>query len=266
MNGGIIDADDGVLNITGDYIQSAGQLKVNGGTVNIGGDYRMQSHTGTAGNYTYGQCEAYLYMTSDDDKVNVAGSFYCASSRMQQSTLTAGTLAIGGNFELYTNRGSNYFETYNSHKLVLNGTGKQIVKADYLNSYGFIRFANVEIQNATDGNVVFNADNNINVRNSFNDNGHAFGGRIQLGNSNPVIANNVLNGSLLLYDCTGYFYNAIEIKGNLYIRTSCYIYNDLKVDGNVYIGEQYINNSWSDEGIAEYSSYSSGYICIWCEG
>lgn len=264
QNGGVVDLDSGILNVNGDYIQTSGKLNVNGGTVNIGHDYRMQSRTGTAGNYTYGQSDAYLYMTSTEDTVNVAGSFYCASYCMSSSDrLNAGRLCIGGDVELLTSKGSNYFETYNNHTLVLNGTGRQTVKADYLTSYPHVRFANIVIENPTDGNVVFNAGDNIEVKYSFNDNGHAFGGRIQPGSYNTVFANNVINGSLVMDDYYIYFYNAFEIKGNLYLRNSCYIYNDLTVDGNVYIGEQYIYNSYSGDDILEYTSYDSGYLCIY---
>lgn len=265
QNGGAVDVDEGVLTVNGDYIQASGKLEVNGGMVNIGRDYRMQSRTGTVGNYTYGQTDAYLCMTSDVDTVNVTGTFYCASSRMQNSSfMNAGRLCIGGDFELLTSRGNNYFETYNTHTLVLNGTGRQTIKSDYLVSYSHIRFANIVIENATDGNVVFNNSDNISVKYSFDDNGHAFGGRIQPGSSDIVFANDVINGSLLLDDCSGYFYNAIEIKGNLYLRTSCYIYNNkLTVDGDVYIGEQYKYNSSSDDGIIENSNYEYGYLYVY---
>ena len=264
QNGGIVDVDGGVLNVSGDYIQLSGKLNVNEGTVNIGREYRMQSRTGTEGNFTYGQTEAYLYMTSDQDTVNVAGSFYCASSCMYSSYLKAGKLCIGGDFEFYTSRGSYYFNTEGSHTLVLNGTGKQTVKADYINSYGsYIQLANIEIKNATDGNVMFNDRDNIIVINSFNDNGHAFGGRIQAGDYNTVFVNDVINGSLLLANYSKSFNNAFEIKGNLYLRTGCSIYNDFTVDGNVYIGEQYIYNSYSGDEILEYKSYASGSLSIY---
>lgn len=265
QNGGDVDIDGGVLNVNGDYIQAAGKLDVNEGTVNVGRDYRMQSRTGSAGNYIYGQTGAYLCMTSDEDTVNVAGSFYCASSRMQSdSQMNAGRLCIGGDILLLTSRGSNYLETYDNHVLVLNGTGKQIIKSDCLNSSSRLRFANIVIENATDGNVVFNDNDNILAKNTFNDNGHSFGGRIQQGNSNTFFVNNVINGSLVLDNYSGYFYNATEIKGNLYIRTGCYIYNnELTVDGNVYIGEQYKYNSYSDDEVYEYTNYDTGYLYIY---
>ena len=264
QNSGNIDVAGGILTINGDYIQMSGKLDVNGGTVNIGGDYRMQNRTGTEGNYTYGKSNASLYMTSVDDMVNIAGGFFCASSNMSSNTMNAGRLSIGKDLEFYSSRGSYYFETCDAHTTVLNGSGSQTVKTDYLNSYGsYIKLANVEIENSTDGNVIFNEKDNIIIKNSINDNGHAFGGRIQTGSYDTIIANDVLNGSLMLDYNSKNFYNATEIKGNLYVRTSCYIYNDFKVSGNIYLGEQYIYNGYSGDEIYEYTSSDSGYLYIY---
>ena len=108
----------------GDLIQTSGELTINGGMLNVYGDYRLQKETINAnGEIKYSFAYAQLVMKNNEDVVNIAGSFISRSDYTH--TLTAGTMKIGG--DIYDWGADIRASSSGTHKVILNGTGKQTV-------------------------------------------------------------------------------------------------------------------------------------------
>ena len=140
--------------VYGNLIQSSGTLTLNGGTLDVSGDYRMENeNVDSTGNVSYSGCYAYLNMTNDSDRVNVGGTFenYTVYDSSYASDLHAGIMSVKGDFVCkYAN---DRFSTGGTHKVILNGTGVQKVQIA-----GGEGFNELDIQN---DNVVFVADTNM---------------------------------------------------------------------------------------------------------
>ena len=121
------------LSLTGNLLHSGGVLNVNGGTLKISGDYN-QSIEG------YAYSTGILQMTNAADKVIIDGSFTIdnyENDQPNQARFTAGVLEVKGNFTqrssanpstAYASEWSDYnFIPSGTHKVILSGTGKQVV-------------------------------------------------------------------------------------------------------------------------------------------
>ena len=135
--------------VYGNLIQSSGTLTLNGGTLDVSGDYRMENeNVDSTGNVSYSYGWAKLIMTNPADRVNVGGTFEnYISSWTYDSDLQAGVMSVKGDFICRDNNG---FSTGGNHKVILNGTGVQ--KVQITDGYGFNE---LDIQN---DNVVFVVD------------------------------------------------------------------------------------------------------------
>ena len=135
--------------VYGNLIQSSGTLTLNGGTLDVSGDYRMENeNVDSTGNVSYSNGRAKLIMTNPADRVNVGGTFEnYISSWTYDSDLQAGVMSVKGDFICRDNNG---FSTGGNHKVILNGTGVQ--KVQITDGYGFNE---LDIQN---DNVVFVVD------------------------------------------------------------------------------------------------------------
>ena len=139
--------------VYGNLIQSRGTLTLNGGTLDVSGDYRMENeNVDSTGNVSYSYGSSMLFMTNSDDLVNVGGTFennvWGVSS--YNSDLQAGVMSVKGDFICKVNNG---FCTGGTHKVILNGTGVQ--KVQIADGKGFNE---LDIQN---DKVVFVADTNM---------------------------------------------------------------------------------------------------------
>jgi hypothetical protein len=83
-----VDLNGCTLTINGDLIQAGGILKINGGKLNISGDYRMQNEL----NGNESPSNSLLNMTNASDYVTVGGSFITFSNVSHEGFLTAGTI------------------------------------------------------------------------------------------------------------------------------------------------------------------------------
>ena len=140
--------------VYGNLIQSRGTLTLNGGTLDVSGDYRMENeNVDSTGNVSYSDGSAKLIMTNPADRVNVGGTFenYIWNSSSNISDLQAGVMSVKGNFICRDDY--NGFYTGGTHKVILNGTGVQ--KVQIADGKGFNE---LDIQN---DNVVFVADTNM---------------------------------------------------------------------------------------------------------
>ena len=111
--------------ITGNLNQTAGTMRLNGGTLEIGGDYEIRVKN-TDGSYY--DSDGKLVMDNPSDKVIVNGSFAVDSE--YQSTLTNGIMEVKGNFT--HSMSSRYSKEYSfapsgSHTVILNGNNIQNV-------------------------------------------------------------------------------------------------------------------------------------------
>ena len=139
--------------VYGNLIQSRGTLTLNGGTLDVSGDYRMEEeNVDSTGNVSYSYGSSMLFMTNSDDIVNVGGTFEnnVWGVRSYNSDLQAGIMSVKGDFICKVHNG---FCTGGTHKVILNGTGVQ--KVQIADGTGFNE---LDIQN---DNVVFIADTNM---------------------------------------------------------------------------------------------------------
>jgi len=134
--GGLLDLDGHELNVTGnltqDYVQP-NTVKINGGRLNVYGDYTIEGELGRE--------YSILEMTNEDDYVFVGGDFTTASTycyygydydyEYKNGTvyLSAGVLEVKGNF--YSISNANFVAT-GSHKLVLSGSSVQTINNTFV--------------------------------------------------------------------------------------------------------------------------------------
>ena len=139
--------------VYGNLIQSSGTLTLNGGTLDVSGDYRMENeNVDSTGNVSYSNGSAKLIMTNSADRVNVGGTFEnYVDSWTDDSDLQAGVMNVKGDFVCRDDDG---FSTGGTHKVILNGTGVQKVQI----AGGGKGFNELDIQN---DKVVFVADTNM---------------------------------------------------------------------------------------------------------
>ena len=128
--------NSGKINVSGDLRQTAGKMKINNGTLNVGGDYKIQkiSVAGITLNSS-----GILRMENDSDTINIDGDFVMQSSthcsyNSDYNYFSAGTMTIGGDFYQYNGDGSNFCPGVD-HIVVLNGKEPQKVYFESESSY-----------------------------------------------------------------------------------------------------------------------------------
>ena len=145
-----IDLDDGCLTVNGDLFHHAGVLNINGGKMDITGNYyNMGEDSG------YNAADPYdlrdltdgsgtLKMIFDADEVHVGGNFLTRSC--WNHDLAAGTLYIAGNVTQASDATTDFL-AHPEHTTVLNGTGKQIIYFENQEScFGTLETTNDEIE------------------------------------------------------------------------------------------------------------------------
>jgi len=206
---GTLDLNGHKLTITGNLVHSGGTVLVNGGELEVQGDYRVQALNGT--NYT--NSTGVLNMTNEADTVRVMGQFVMQSTASHSGKLTAGTLEIGGNL---TQAGANAYNfcTSGNHTVVLNGTEKQTVSISS-NSRDYSRFNNLKITNTSDSGVNF-ATRTYVVGNLYN-------------------TQSVITNGINIYVPTSMVFADNEWSGDIQIVENRVLSNDLTIGGTVYL-------------------------------
>lgn len=121
----------GSLEVTGNYIQPSDSLKLSGGEVIIGGDYRIQKKAGEG----YGAGTGGLIMDNPNpkepstSKLTVNGTLYMESPNVSRNSFW-GTMTVKGNIEQKKAGGFDKFEGYKDFRLVLAGDGPQTVSLE----------------------------------------------------------------------------------------------------------------------------------------
>jgi hypothetical protein len=143
-----VDINGMEMTIGGSLYHRNGNLNINGGTVDITGDYLIESAEGS-------YCNGYLTMTNINDYVSVGGNFLTDSTWRHNDKLTAGVLEVKGNFtqrRSATNQDSpRNFQAVGTHKVKLSGNN-QTVSFEYPHSTNSC-FAELEL--ASSGTVTF---------------------------------------------------------------------------------------------------------------
>ena len=149
LEGGTLNLQGQTLQINGDLIHSGGILDINGGTLIVTGDYRIQKPSGTG--YTYSS--GLLRMDNAGDEIQIQGDFITDSSQSHSDYLTAGTMDVQGDFTQLSSAGGSgsmdNFKTSGSHKVILSGSGKQIISFTDVSGTADSHFTNLEVSNVS---------------------------------------------------------------------------------------------------------------------
>ena len=169
-----IDLNKGYLVINGNLLQPSGQMYIDGGTLEVNGNYRIQSYekNSVTDEMEYSNSSGYLNMSKANDLVKINGSFYTQSicgetdriySTQPRNSLTAGTMEISGDFKQitgvdagnYNAKTSNNFVCKDTHTVILNGNNIQTIHFDNTNSY----FNNLKLTKDKEKGYTFDPDN-----------------------------------------------------------------------------------------------------------
>lgn len=235
LSTGVLDLNGHNLTITGNFIHSGGTVLVNGGELEVQGDYRVQALNGTS----YTNSTGVLNMTNEADTVKVMGQFVMQSTASHSGKLTAGTLEIGGNL---TQAGANAYNfcTSGSHTVVLNGTEKQSVSIND-NYRDYSRFNNLKITNTSAEGVTFSRMAYV-VGNLYNTETKITNGSNIYVPTSMKFADNAWNHDIWICE-NRTLSEDLEIGGTLYLNGGTLNLNGhtLTVKGNVYLSNAYIN-------------------------
>ena len=151
--GSTINLNGGTLTVTENFLQPGGTMYCNKGTLNVGGDYRIQSATtNDDGEIIYNLSSGVLKMSKEPDRINVGGSFVTQGNGNSSSILTAGVMTVKGDFTQLESFGwGDNFAASGTHKVVLDGQGVQTVS--FQNSSSF--FNELEITKPLETGYVF---------------------------------------------------------------------------------------------------------------
>ena len=225
---GAINLNGYTLTVFGNLIQSGGVMYINNGTLNVGGDYRIQT---ILSNGDVADSSGYLQMTNNADLINIKGDFITQSSKSDNyNILNAGTMKISGNFYQYD--GSSYnFNASGSHMVIFEGDYEHIIHLDSTDS-GFHK-----VKTSEKSSVVFdNGINNLTLYNDLTINGDTIiKGTLNLNGYTLTVNGNlntnnythikkghlIVNGDLKSND--SYFYcngGTVDVKGSLLQNSS----------------------------------------------
>lgn len=133
------------LTIEGDLYQQDGGMILNGGRLEVTGDYHLQAKDSN-GKYILPiknddiYSKGYIHMVNDKDYVKIGGDFYVCSggsSRSNMNLFENGTMEISGNLYQYGGSKVCNFDAITPHTVILNGSEKQTVSFAYIENSGF---------------------------------------------------------------------------------------------------------------------------------
>ncbi|MEZ5302098.1 MAG: hypothetical protein R3F11_15860 [Verrucomicrobiales bacterium] len=127
LSGSTLNPNGHALTVSGSFLHSGGALTIAAGTLEVGGDYRLQSWDGSA----YGVSGGLLRMQDPAGRVVVGGDFATDSASSHSRSLTAGTLELRGSFTQLANYASQdpasraNFLASGSHRVLLTGDAER---------------------------------------------------------------------------------------------------------------------------------------------
>ena len=280
FTGGILDLGGSKVLVNGHLIQSGGTMYIDGGELDVTGDYYLAGNrwTGDDGNERVNESQGALEMVKEKDIVKIGGNFLTYSKVEHTNYLTNGTMYVKGNFRQIGGLHTYYEKNFNAtgkHRIVFDGEKKQQIQFDDLNYSGFmnVTFANpdIELESGIRGfdlnediNLTINTESFGIYSRSLKLNGHSVGtgkingketlkftgGTFDLGGSKVFIDGDLiqaggdfdLGGGKILVDG-----NLLQSAGMLYINEG-----ELEVTGDYYLasdrgigndGNEWVNNS-----------------------
>ena len=254
-----VNINKGTITVKGDLYQTAGEMYLNGGTLHVEGNYRIQAYQTNPNTFMieYLDSTGNIVMDNDDDLVKVDGSFYTQSTRTysesryyQRNALSKGVMEVKGDlYQISTNTSKSNFYAMISHRVILNGTKQQKVSFDSSDSH----FNQIELVNK---NVVWTGHMSVN----------SFESDASITPDNLLIDKINLNGKTvtILGDVTvendvDINSGTLEVKGDLYqIAGEMYLNNGtLKVDRDYRVQSYQIN---SDTGEKEFDKSTGSVV------
>jgi len=116
----------GILDISGDLFHHSGCIHLNRGALIVEGNYKIQDFdVQEDGTIDAINSSGYIKMAYDEDIVKISNDFIVQSNN--RSTLTNGTIEIGGNFIQKKTQISDNFYSSKNHVIILNGNGTQTI-------------------------------------------------------------------------------------------------------------------------------------------
>lgn len=231
LNNGTLDLAGHTLIVTGDLIQEAGTIKVNGGRLLVKGDYRIQSvnESTESSAISYGKSLGYLNMTKVDDVVDVNGDFYMGSMYSHLNLLTKGKLIVAGNVEAISYDSLANFYGKEDFTLVLDGKKKQILKFSNP-EFGRMCVGNLILENESEDGIVL--DGVLPVWNKVTVSGNKLVGKILVSRSTTFDSKEISFGIQLSDNVNG-LCGLTKIDADVSFGKWCWLKQDVEITGNV---------------------------------
>lgn len=118
---GNADLNGHTLTVSGNFYHTNGTMYLNGGRLEISGDYTLAEGHGTS---VLSKSSGSLFMENENDYVLVGGNFTTVS---ELNRLKDGTLEIKGDFYQYDDGSAYAFVAEGEHRVILSGTEKQTI-------------------------------------------------------------------------------------------------------------------------------------------
>ena len=120
-NGYSINFNQGSMEVEGNLLQEAGEMNINGGKLEVTGDYRIQKYNEKK--QSYENSEGALALSEADAELTVGGDFYTQSSDEYYNSFDGGTMTLKGNFHQLKGAADNF--RADGTKVVFAGTDTQ---------------------------------------------------------------------------------------------------------------------------------------------
>lgn len=236
------------LTVDGNLYQSANELVIAKGILNVTGNYYIADlYQNEVGEEQYNRADAYLKMMCPEDQVIVHGTFLTNSRNSHSSYFAAGTMYISGDFIEKSDSGNYNFNATDDHKVVLNGTGAQKIEMD--DPYSGFAALDIENSNAITVKGYFRANSMETSLNKIN----MISEGVKL--TKVTLLNDVyIKGDVKIFDyindkTINLKGHKLTVDGNLYQEANELVIarGMLEVTGNYYIAEVYKNEVGEDQ-------------------
>lgn len=211
ISGATVDLNGYKLYVLGDLIQPGGTLNINNGTLDIKGDYKIQSTSG-------GSSSGILQMTGTSDKIIVYGNFIADSRVNHSQYLTSGILEVKGNFtqkSSYVTEDCRYnFNATGTHKVLLSGSSLQTIGFE---DSDVSAFNTLEVTNTDQGVscsapiAIRNLQNDLTVKGDL-----VIGGNTDIGGKTVIISGNLIQSRGILKINNG----ILKVEGDYKIQST----------------------------------------------
>ena len=227
LSHGNLNLNGRTLTVKGNLIQSGGTLTIGNGTLNVCGDYRIQS----VNDGKYGDSTGTLNMDSGWGNLNIGGDFVVQTSSLLNK-ISSGTIRLSGNLYQKNVAGNKVnFKSESSVDFILTADRSHVIKLE-------------ESEKNYIDNLILN--NDVVVQNSIhmgmlNNNGHTMTVQGDMTSDDNI---NLNNGTLTVNGNLYHYYNTINLNGGKF-----------NITGNYYCVGSYSNLTPGKENIIYCDAY-----------